>query len=435
MNYTIGLDFGTHQTKCCVEERDKNYRKYYFLSFMNTDGELEYRLPSVIKVKKDKRLEYGFFNSASNDRVFRYFKQGTFNPEDSNWNESIEASVVSIWYLTYMIFCLKAKVGKYFDINIGVPTDSTTYIKKRIIAAELLKAAYYLAEEVYKDDMRSFLNATYEELLHETPREVFNEEECNEFCKDYGIRVFPEAWACLRPLLRSKRLTTLNMMIDIGGGTTDISLFSVVKEDSNLILKIFYYTSVNLGLNYLYKNPALMEKGYETSENSLSLLNVHHYNAMINRRLQNFMIQFESAFKSAALGMFDKDDIDVTIRDKQTIYVGGGSIFGILRQKRNHFQDVRQIDARDWDKNNIVDYQEMSLLCPILATSYGLAISEGNVMGTVIPTDNLSSLFDGIRKAAHDRRIEIESKKYNSESSFGKALGGFNYMDDWDAMK
>lgn len=433
MKYTIGLDFGTHQTKCCVEERDNNYKKYYFLSFMNTSGQFEYRLPSVVKVTKDDKLEYGFIDSASNARVFRYFKQGTFNPEDSVWNESINASIVSIWYLTYLILCLKSKIGKYFDINIGIPTDSTSYAKKKNIAVQLLDTAYHLAEKVFKENMEDFLNATYLELLHVTPYKQITEEKCKEICKEYGIRVFPEAWACLRPLLRSKRLTNLNMMIDIGGGTTDISLFSVVNDGDKTVLKIFYYTSVNRGLNYLYKNPALMERTFEMLENSLDMQNVNIYNSLIDKKLKNFMYQFESEFRFAAQGMFDIEEIDETIKDKQTIYVGGGSTYKNLRQKRRHFQDVRLIDDRDWEKNNISDYQEVRLICPILATSYGLAISEDE--GSINTQNNLYSLFDGIRKAARYKREAMEIKRNTSESSFGKNLGGFNYMDDWDAMK
>lgn len=433
MKYTIGLDFGTHQTKCCVEERDKNYKRYYFLSFMNKSGQFEYRLPSVVQVTKEEKLEYGFIDSASNARVFRYFKQGAFNPIDSGWNESINPSLVSIWYLTYLILCLKAKLGKYFDINIGIPTDSTSYIMKKNIAVQLIYTAYYLAEKVFKENMEDFLNATYFDLLRVTPFNQFTEAKSKEICNEYGIKVFPEAWACLRPLLRSKRLTNLNLMIDIGGGTTDISLFSVVNDDNKTVLKLFYYTSVNLGLNYLYKNPALMEKNFEMLENSLDLQNVNTYNSLIDKKLNTFMRKFESEFRFAAQGMFDMDDIDKAIKDKQTIYVGGGSTIKILRQKKRHFQDVRLIDDRDWEKNIISDYQDVRLICPILATSYGLAISE--LDGSIDTQNNLHSLFDGIRKAASEKRQAMVNKRNTSESSFGKALGGFNYTDDWDAMK
>jgi len=436
MKYTIGLDFGTHQTKCCVEERDKNYQKFWFAKFQNTIGADKYCLPSVVKLRPDGKLEYGYFKRYADDKVFRYFKQASFNPRRTVWNESIEPRKVSIWYLTYLILCLKSRVGKYFNINMGIPTDSIDFPQKKKIAVGMLEEAYRLAEDVYKEDLTAFLSATYDELCAITNVHLGDDNTC----RKYGIKVFPEAWACLRPLLGSDRLTTLNMMIDIGGGTTDISLFSVVSEKKHgiqtKVLKIYYFTSINLGLNYLYRDPILMEDGIKTEDHHLDVSKLVSYNGSVDDALRVFMSALEREFRNASQGAFSDTELDKCINNKQTIYVGGGSVFSKLRKSRKHFSDVRLINTRDWKMESIQSFQGMLDLCPILSTSYGLAISEDE--GSINTDNNLRSLFDGIRAAAEIRN-EARNKKAQTKlpynTRFGKEQGGLDYGLDYDAWK
>ena len=58
---TVGLDFGTHQTKICVENKmDVNNPIYSFLSFTNEQGQRSVILPSIVQINKDDTLSYGF---------------------------------------------------------------------------------------------------------------------------------------------------------------------------------------------------------------------------------------------------------------------------------------------------------------------------------------------------------------------------------------
>ena len=45
---TIGLDFGTHQTKVCIENKQGVELNYSFLKFNDNKGGLNYTLPSII---------------------------------------------------------------------------------------------------------------------------------------------------------------------------------------------------------------------------------------------------------------------------------------------------------------------------------------------------------------------------------------------------
>ena len=56
MAITVGLDFGTHQTKVCIENSDDPNRKTY--EFMDW-GSHNYVLPSTIQINKDRTLCYG----------------------------------------------------------------------------------------------------------------------------------------------------------------------------------------------------------------------------------------------------------------------------------------------------------------------------------------------------------------------------------------
>lgn len=56
MAITVGLDFGTHQTKICIENSDTPLHKTY--EFYEWE-EGVYALPSIIQINKDHTLRYG----------------------------------------------------------------------------------------------------------------------------------------------------------------------------------------------------------------------------------------------------------------------------------------------------------------------------------------------------------------------------------------
>ena len=63
----IGLDFGTHQTKICVQTTpDEGHGQpiYEFFTFKDLDGKEQYFLPSLIQVNKDDTISYGFVDSS-----------------------------------------------------------------------------------------------------------------------------------------------------------------------------------------------------------------------------------------------------------------------------------------------------------------------------------------------------------------------------------
>ena len=61
MSYTIGFDFGTHQTKICVEDSSNPFEKMYeFIAFEKLDGTTSVLFPSIVQINSDDTLSYGF---------------------------------------------------------------------------------------------------------------------------------------------------------------------------------------------------------------------------------------------------------------------------------------------------------------------------------------------------------------------------------------
>ena len=65
----IGLDFGTHQTKICVQhipDEGHGEPKYEFFTFNDLNGKKNYFLPSVVQLNNDNTLSYGYVDTRKN---------------------------------------------------------------------------------------------------------------------------------------------------------------------------------------------------------------------------------------------------------------------------------------------------------------------------------------------------------------------------------
>ena len=149
---TVGLDFGTHQTKVCIEDKNGVETHYKFLRFQNLEGELFYTLPSVIYIDDSRKIHYGFAPENKTCTVFRYFKQAVFRIRDSHNMKLWEAAFFTIWYLAYIFFDLEKMYGQAFNIQMGAPTDSARLDDVKAIAVSVVASAYHLVENVFKND-------------------------------------------------------------------------------------------------------------------------------------------------------------------------------------------------------------------------------------------------------------------------------------------
>lgn len=456
----IGLDFGTHQTKICIQrtpDEGHGIPDYEFMTFTDKEGTKQYFLPSVIQINQDDRLSYGFVNASQekqnsaplpimdiipevdmidkeletkqllakyaveeasqedvdvihhlldkkqeilaskheklvtaekarfesamenykrNRNLFRYFKQATFAGYE--WNRPIPSDTLCIWYLTYVIFLLEQRFETGFDINMGVPTDERQYEVLKRHAVRILRSAFYLAEEVFEGSVEKFLSAKYQDLLALTILLPYNEADKEE----YGLNIFPEAYSSLVGMTsRGKISDGMSLNIDIGGGTTDISFFTV----NNRMPMIYKYWSIPYGLNYIAES-----SGSDYSECNFALFSesesVETYNEMKLKVGQQIERELLSMLKVSSVS---KEDFLAALRDRVVIYNGGGSTFDFLSVPVSHFSDVKSQNIQFWKEENILNLKEIGPAATILATAYGLAVSKEDSDVTLCNFDSL----------------------------------------------
>lgn len=366
---TVGLDFGTHQSKVCIEDKVGVELSYEFFKFSDIEGKEQYTLPSIIQIKKDGTLSYGYVSQLEKGKIIRYFKQATFTSVDVGlaYDEPI---LFSIWYIAYILFELEEIYGKEFSIQMGVPTDGAHFLQQKELAVRILLSAYQLVEEVFENDKIRFLNTSMDDLKRVTDYVSYSDEAKIM----YGLLIFPEAYACLMPLVKSSKISTgMSLMVDIGGGTTDISFFTI-KEGKP---QVYDFYSINKGLNFLTnvenkKNKQLDSK--VNDERDIKKERRERYRKHIMKVHNQLIHRLEKEFPKR---------LDLKIRrlmqalqSRPIVYSGGGSTFDSLRVGYGGFQDIIHVSEKEWRTEVVKDMYKIKALglCPILSTAYGLSI-------------------------------------------------------------
>jgi hypothetical protein len=490
---TVGLDFGTHQTKICVEDKkDVNNPIYSFFPFCDLNGNKSIILPSIIQVNKDNTLSYGFVDkekckygkkfllgempklpqksiipmnielpaplkpsilgqtppqnkqdvikwknhyerekksyetqlalweqrnlalrakrerqiqdieiaynnemrewyrwqnsSQTNHRlIYRYFKQSTFS--DYKWNCKQSSLYLSVWYLSYIIFLLEEKYGKDFAIQMGIPTGSDNFQLKKQKAVSLLLTAYHLVEEVFQCDFDKFLSTTIQDLEELTNFVPYSDDKKLE----YSLLVFPEAYAGLKSLTSQRRIESgMSLMVDIGGGTTDITFFTIENKSP----KIYDYSSIPFGLNFIAEtaSPNLQDKFesnlnlYDLNDTSLNQA-VDQYSQNLQIACQGLVGKLQKAFERTEFPIHKLKD---ALKNRIIIYSGGGSTYSQLMKPVLSFSDIKQISPKVWEGLTINEIQPYISMCPIIATSLGLSISEQD---DIVNLSSINDLF------------------------------------------
>lgn len=432
---TVGLDFGTHQSKICIERKDGAELGYSFFKFQDTHGYYKYTFPSIIQVNNDGTMDYGYVKKAHGSKIIRYFKQATFTTSKTDLSKD-DAQLFSIWYIAYILFDLEEKYETNFSIQMGVPSDGSHLEAQRQLAVSILLSAYNLVEEVFKNDKDAFLRAPISELKDKTEIVKYSKELKEEF----QILIFPEAYACLMPLVASSKISNgMSLMVDIGGGTTDISFFTIEedkKNPKNNKLRVYYFKSINKGLNFLTDSAVLADdRRADSNVGSLSELDksaIEYFEVDLDYECYSLRNRLYEEFKTQ--GDLPNSSFENAMNNRPIIYAGGGSRFSILRNGYHGFEDVISITHKNWKVSVIEDLSTIVALdlCPILSTAYGLSISRPNDM---IICETFRDIFSGIRQTKGKKGTQHPPK---TKKAFGHDIGGthgFNYMDDWDAWK
>ena len=310
--------------------------------------------------------------------IFRYFKQASLSKYE--WPYIVESDYLCVCYLTNILFLLKSKYGNEFQLQVGIPTGYKEAEEKKNKAYTLVINAFKLAEDYFNNDYDAFLQAKYSDLMSAVSMNPYTRDDA----EDYELKVFPEAYANLFPIASNNRFEKkISLIFDIGGGTTDISLF-IIKEkiDENgyksIYPEIFSFYSVPQGLNFIMENSLKDndEKYRELTIDSPCIdphkledtIKAYELNVLkfVNQSLEYMAKQYK--YKGYNHKEFYKQ-LEPNIR----LYSGGG-YSDILNFYFPYFTDSHIIGF-DYFQNDeyIQDLEKVKNYGQILSTAFGLA--------------------------------------------------------------
>ena len=505
MSLTVGLDFGTHQTKVCIEDATNPAQKIYeFFEFKNPFGKASVLFPSIVQINEDDTLSYGFVDeeqckylhsdgiakpklkslqkpilkipdepsepnlptkpiikvhslkdrlqSSINrlkqkvnpeilaweeecDRIrskhkfdinewrneceilqyeyqkkintwenetrilenqfqnnlnewekkvvekcyYRYFKLATFS-NSVEWNHKIDSDIISVWYIAYILFMLQEILGEDFFVQMGIPsgTNQNILLRQKRKAFTILITAYKLVEKYRTKE--NFLNEKYTSLIQST--ELIKNYSENDVLF-YGLNVMPEAFAGLSSITQQKRLATgMSLLVDIGGGTTDIAFFTIRENQPDIHSVI----SFPKGLNFIFENYIRQNEHLTISEvqniflekqGSKSLFNasIYQYHQQLRNQVKSMVSEITSSFE------FRKDfhhlstsKLNAALENRPVVFCGGGAIYNSMQTSLLTFRDIKLINKNLLNIPFVRNQNINEKLYTILATSYGLSI-------------------------------------------------------------
>ena len=519
MSLTVGLDFGTHQTKVCIEDATNPAQKIYeFFEFKNPFGKASVLFPSIVQINEDDTLSYGFVDeeqckylhsdgiakpklkslqkpilkipdepsepnlptkpiikvhslkdrlqSLNNrlkqkvnpeilaweeecDRIrskhkfdinewrneceilqyeyqkkvntwenetrilenqfqnnlnewekkvvekcyYRYFKLATFS-NSVEWNHKIDSDIISVWYIAYILFMLQEILGEDFFVQMGIPsgTNQKILLRQKRKAFTILITAYKLVEKYRTKE--NFLNEKYTSLIQST--ELIKNYSENDVLF-YGLNVMPEAYAGLSSITQQKRLATgMSLLVDIGGGTTDIAFFTIRENQPDIHSVI----SFPKGLNFIFENYIRQNEHLTISEvqniflekqGSKSLFNasIYQYHQQLRNQVKSMVSEITSSFE------FRKDfhhlstsKLNAALENRPVVFCGGGAIYNSMQTSLLTFRDIKLINKNLLNIPFVRNQNINEKLYTILATSYGLCIPLENEI-VLTPIENV----------------------------------------------
>lgn len=318
-------------------------------------------------------------NSLTDEKaVYRYFKIAAFT-KNSGWEGDISPKVLSTWYVTYVLFCIFEEYPDDLSFQMGIPESiGDKYSRtQRKNAEDIFYSAYTLYEFFGKK--KAFLKATVDELKRLME---FNPAK-RDYTKGSQVMILPEAFAGLLTITQQGKISTgMNLLVDIGGGSTDILLFNVIRTRNGIVPNISRIISIHRGLNYIY-----------------SLYSETHYD-MDLEQIRKLFVKNPSAFKSE-IATYRKELVDLVqdefysplfmaglkqgiskeriypiIAERPVIYSGGGSVFAVFHKGLHVFSEPVSVSKDLLSLKNVTEKNITDDELSILAVAYGLSIPQ-----------------------------------------------------------
>lgn len=355
-------------------------------------------------------------------QYYRYFKLSSFSaqyPWDSE--NLISADTLSVWYLTYLMLYVKKQVAEKFDevfeesvaVQMGVPSGVNTRLSKQIKyhAFKLLIAARQMMENFNSPE--ELCSMKYQDLLELT---VIPTSNIVETADDYGFFVMPEAFAGLQSLTNRKRLTRgkMHILVDIGGGTTDIAFFTITEDLSPNVHTVH---SFHKGLNYVFESFCKEHKGYSMVEAQKLFMRdrsqfskgLSAYRKELSVEIENLVDMVKREFQHQMISArISVDRLTDAMQGCPIVYCGGGSVYSQMRVKAKYFSDERLVDKNTLSIPNLKNRTLNDEHYTILATSYGLSVPQFEDPAMKDLTELFQRIAENAAGGLHDTHSRFE---------------------------
>lgn len=395
-----------------IIERNEHKRNSWLAESNSNNSKFKIRL--VEFENKLSHLSYLEFNEnlsvLSETCHYKYFKLAYFQSESAPWEHDLSPDILSVLYLTSVLFQLDAHLNQKYWIQIGVPSglDKNDFDIQENRARKLISCARKLIDNY--QTFERFLDTNSQELIQFTKTAL-----SEPISETLGCSAIPEAFAALR-FVTGKGFVSrgMSLLVDIGGGTADIALFTLADDDNNRSEPdIHTMESAPKGLNHIFERiheliePKIsledIQEAYNADEinsqivhDAWSILNhsLNHQFSTIRQRLLNILM-FRAGQnqhnKNLVISFFN------AMQKRPIIFTGGGSMKTQYLFDVGPFSDKAALQEFFENANiNIVNRHE-NINYAILGTSYGLS------MATLeLPSSGLTPLLQGIIKAMDD---------------------------------
>ena len=336
-------------------------------------------------------------------QIYRYFKIATFS-KGYKWEMDMNPIKVSIWYLTYVLFQIYKAVGEDSTVQMGIPQSisDAEHSKWQVKNAEKVFYSAYRLYLSYPNE-EDFLKASLNELDADTDIDYFEEPDYN---IEPGLLVLPEAFASLITLTKEGKISRgLNLLMDIGGGSTDISLFNVIERRGEYLPNISHILSIHKGLNHLFRlyiedneNISLEEAReiFQTNPDAFDDY-IYEFRKEIAKEIQSkiYVPLIDASSRSGITSIQLKD----ALYSRPVIYTGGGGVYDAFIDSMHVFTDPMSMSKDFISLKNITNKDLTDEELSILSVSYGLSVPQ---MREPEMTP-LAKLFEHIKMLSDDR--------------------------------
>lgn len=457
----IGLDFGTHQTKICIQrtpDEGHGVPEYEFFKFHDLNGNEQYFLPSVVQIDKDDTLSYGYVDpeylkdssSKSYQPVSLTIDEETemlykkYSDEKSNGVES-KAALIAMLNKKREIDD-KLYQERLNDDHISICNHEENlfrYFKQASLAEYPWEGKYnpnllciwylayviFLLEDRYPDGFGINMGVPTDDKTFNQKRELgtqllisaFHLVE-DEYNKDFRKflkakvsdllkkTVIPEFSEDDKDLYRinifPEAYASLNGLTSRGKLTEGMSVNADIGGGTtdisffivkDRIPKIYKYWSLPRGLNYIAEMSGFDYYDKDFIKNARQEV-IDKFNSKKDEVVYNLIQKLIELVR--AHGLF-KSNLINALRNRILVYNGGGSTYSEITKSVYSFTDVRVADSELWAEEIVKEKNKVSKLFNLLTTAYGLSVSEND--SDVVLCD-LDTIFASYNNTVYDKQ-------------------------------